>query len=82
MDQFGPLPVTLADLEARLREGEALTIEDKSADGFDYTLSFEGERFLLSQGGTVRPFHQVEPAVLTLLCCLGVFHRPNHQGDI
>ncbi len=79
MDQFGPLPVTLAALEARLRRGEVLDIEGKSADGFEYTLSFEGERFLLRQGSTVHPFHQVEPAVLTLLCCLGAFRGPDDE---
>ena len=82
MDQFGPLPVTLASLEARLRGGEVLDIEGKSTDGFEYTLSCEGERFLLRQGSTAHPFRQVEPAVLTLLCCLGVFSRPDYQGDV
>ncbi|SRR5579875_860783 len=72
MDQFGPLPLTLAAREARLCGGEVLNIEGKSADGFNYTLSFEGERFLLRQG--IRCIRSARSS-LRCLPCSAVWER-------
>ncbi len=83
MDKFGTLPLTLASLEARLRRGQVLTIQGQETDGFDYALWFQEGRFFLRQGADLHPFHQVEPALLTLLNCLGEFSGPGagHAKD-
>jgi len=82
MDNFGQLPLTLAALEARLRRGEAFTIPDQGADGYTYALWFQEGRFFLRQGADLHPFHQVEPALFTLLNCLGEFSRSaTSQGE-
>ena len=76
MDEFGQFPLTLAALEARLRRGEVFSIEGRGTDEFTYALSFQDGRFLLRQGGDLHSFRQVQPAVLTLLNCLGEFSCP------
>jgi len=69
MDQFGSLPLTIEAMEVRLRRGEVFTV--RSADGLTYALWFQKDRFLLRQGGDLHPFRQVQPAIFTLLNCLG-----------
>ena len=82
MDQFGQLPLTLTALEARLRRGEVYKIEHQGAEEFSYALWFQEGRFLLRQGGSLHPFPHIEPAILTLLDCLGEFSRPStSQGE-
>jgi len=76
VDQHGPLPLTLDELAVRLARGEILTITG-SGDTFPYMLFLDPEkRVILRQGSQEHPFHQLEVAVLTLLCCLGEFSRP------
>gem|GEM_PF-3557574 len=77
MDQHGPLPLTLDELAARLARGEILTITAGSGDDFRYEIFLDPEQqVILRQGSQEHPFHQLEGAVLTLLCCLGEFSRP------
>lgn len=83
MDKFGQSPATLAAFEARLRRGEVFAIQGQGADGFAYALWFQEGRFLLRQGGDLHPFRQIQPAMLTLLACLGEFSGPganDHKG--
>lgn len=75
MDAFGQLPLTISAFEARLRRGEVFSIQREGEDGFSYALWFQEERFLLRQGGQLHPFREVQPAVLTLLNCMGEFSR-------
>ncbi len=77
MDRFGPLPLTLEQLRQRLERGETLTITG-AGDDFGYALFLdERKRVILRQGSQDQPFKQLEVAVMTLLCCLGEFNRPD-----
>lgn len=72
MDEYGQLPLTLALLEARLCQGQVFTI--RYTGSFDYALSLDEQgRITLRQGSQDQTFRQLEPAVLTLLNCLGEF---------
>ncbi len=85
MDQFGPLPLTVAGLDERLHRGETFVVEGvyPGGESFDYVLSFDGggKRYILRQGSTESPFRQLESALLTLLCCLGEFRTSEQPSS-
>jgi hypothetical protein len=71
MDHYGPLPLTLEALRARLKRGETFTITG-SEGGFSCALYLDKKgRIILQQGNQEQPFHHLEVAVMTRLDCLG-----------
>ena len=76
MDQYGQLPLTMNALFERLRKGQTFAVAG-SENGLEYALYLDaGEHIILRQGSQEQVFRQLEPAVLTILNCLGDFSLP------
>jgi hypothetical protein len=72
MDRRETLPLTLAALYERLRQGERW--QATGSDGLLYELFLDkNEVLVLRQGGQEHVFRQLEPAVMTIFNRFGAF---------